>query len=177
MGVALVTILMMSAFLTGHLALWHTFNNNAVVMSDVMRISAQHERERSRTFIEISDVDVDSQSCMIDVDIINTGSEAITPMSRIEVIVSFSGGANESRVLRYRRNDHDPGTDTWWVKLSGQGEAEPTILRPGSTRTIQMGLDLPGSSGSSASVIIVTPNGVTARTEMSGIETPCSVGT
>ena len=174
MSVALVTILMVGVVLTGYLALWHNFNNGAVAMSDVMRASAQLEMERFRTALETGDVEVGSPGCTVDLEITNTGLESITPVSDMEVMISFPGGSNEPRVLRYRKNSDDPGLDTWWVRLPGPGEADPWTVRPGSTHTIRMGLHLPEADDTVASVIVATPNGVTATADVQGLTTPCS---
>ena len=69
MSVTLVTILMMGMFLTGFLLLWQNFNESAIAMNDAFRVSAELERGRSRTALQIEDIAVDTEACSLDVEI------------------------------------------------------------------------------------------------------------
>jgi len=173
-SVTLVTILMMGMFLTGFLLLWQNFNESAITMNDAFRVSAQLERGRSRTALMIEDIAVDTEACSLDVEIVNVGLDPIAPISGMEVIVSFPGGLNDSRLLTYKRNGDGPGLDTWSIKPPHQNDIEPAIARPGSSPVLRLALDLPEIGDTLASVLIATPNGITATTEVGGIITPCS---
>ena len=174
MSITLVTILMMGMFLTGFLMLWQNFNLNVVAVNDAVRVSSQLERERIRTSLHVGNVEVDTANCAIDLEITNSGLEPISPISGIEMIISFPGGSNDPRVLEHWSNSDGPALDTWLVKLPNPGEMEPSIAHPGSSHVIRMGLDLPVAGDTSAFVIVSTPNGVTAGADVTGILTPCS---
>ena len=174
MSVTLVTILMIGMFLTGFLMLWQNFNLNAVALNDAVRISSQLERERIRTSLHVGNVEVDTENCAIDLEIINSGQEAIAPITGFEVMVSFPGGSNVPRILEHEGGSEGSAVDTWSIKLADPSEAEPSIARPGSSHTIRMGLNLPEPSDTTAFVIVSTPNGVTVGADVTGILTPCS---
>ena len=174
MSVTLVTILMMGMFLTGFLMLWQNFNLNAVALNDAVRISSQLERERIRTSLHVGNVEVDTENCAIDLEIINSGLEAIAPITGFEVMVSFPGGSNVPRILEHEGGSEGSAVDTWSIKLADPSQSEPSIARPGSSQTIRKGLHLPEPSDTTAFVIVSTPNGVTVGADVTGILTPCS---
>ena len=86
------------------------------------------------------------------------------------MIVNFPGGLNDSRVLTYKRNGDGPGSDTWSLKPPYQNDIEPAIARPGSSPVLRLALDLPEIGDTLAYVLIATPNGITATSEVSGTD-------
>ena len=173
MSVTLVTILMMGVFLTGFLLLWQGFNRNAIAISDAIRISAESEREKSRSALDIESVTVATEACAIDVGTVNAGLDPIAPVSEIGVIVGFPRSTHDSRMLVYK-NDDALNPDTWSVKSSYPGEIEPVMIHPGTSRVLRLVLDLPDPGPTSAVLFLSTPNGVTTTASVNEIGTACS---
>jgi hypothetical protein len=164
---------MMGMFLTGILLLWQNFNRSAVGLSDAIKTSAIREGVRMRTAFDIEGISVDAQSCSIVIEVKNSGSEPISPISNLAMMISFSQGANEPRVLEHRKNVEAFTPDTWTILESQAGGHQPVILYPGTSASLRIAMDLAQPGDTDASVIIATPNGVTTTALVSGISTPC----
>lgn len=142
--------------------------HSADVTAATMKSSGDLKNQQLKTELEL-DSAAGYLNGSLSFDIDNTGSEKITNVTQIDVILKFTGAGNTSTVATYWVPYQQPGQTTglYWSNAgidSLTGDAiNPGILDPGETLHVDIASDseFPASIGT---VMVAAPDGVTAST-------------
>ena len=146
-GVLLVAIMLMSRTLIVANSIMGTALLQAVEVSG----------ERARTVISIENAT--STGTNLTVDINNTGSTSVSDYERMDFIVKYQGNGTQIKRLAYI--DGTPVANQWTESITSQDTFQPGIWGPGETITLEAIINPPQQGGTTGTLHVATPNGVT----------------
>lgn len=164
---------MMGFLFTESLLVGHSISRGSIVIHEAFRSSANREGIRMRTALDIETAILNPNECSVWIQLYNSGSEPILPLSEMEILLSFPNGMNLPRRLPFRSVVEGFSSDTWSVDVDSIAGDVPVILHPGSTIPLQVAMNLTQPGDTDLFIVIATPNGITDTAQLSGLSTPC----
>lgn len=138
-----------------------------VAVSSAIREASNDAAERIRTSLTVTSMDTDE--CIIEIEIQNNGSIALSGYSDMDVIVTMDTFLGVLDPRRFAYNE-TPARDRWSISIDEDiYPHEPTVLNPGesATLTVTWPLDVTNPApalgyGEARALTIGAPNGSTA---------------
>ena len=166
-------LLIIASFLVASMIMFGTFLFISTTQSESLKDLGKVSRERAGSVISISSASINSStpdsSTDITVSVDNTGSQSVADFNQMDVIVQYTDSSDNlvRRSLGY--NDSGIGNNQWTQGVPG---VTPDILNPGmwdSDETFTMDLRVAPDvkSGTSAVIVVGTPQGASDQTSVS----------
>lgn len=166
-------LLIIASFIIASMIMFGTFLTVSTAQSQSLKDLGKVSQERARSAINISSAAVAGSnpgvSTDLTVSIDNTGSQSVANFSQMDVIVQYTDSAdNEVRqFLAY--NAGGIGNNQWTQGVPG---VTPDVLNPGmwdsdETLNIDMRVSLDIKAGTSAVIVVGTPQGASDQTSVS----------
>jgi hypothetical protein len=166
-------LLIIASFLVASMIMFGTFLFISTTQSESLKDLGKVSRERVGSAIGISSASITSSapgsSTDITVSVDNTGSQSVADFNQMDVIVQYTDSSDNlvRRSLGY--NDSGIGNNQWTQGVPG---VTPDILNPGmwdSDETFTMDLRVAPDvkSGTSAVIVVGTPQGASDQTSVS----------
>jgi hypothetical protein len=166
-------LLIIASFLVASMIMFGTFLFISTTQSESLKDLGKVSRERVGSAIGISSASITSSapgsSTDISVSVDNTGSQSVADFNQMDVIVQYTDSSDNlvRRSLGY--NDSGIGNNQWTQGVPG---VTPDILNPGmwdSDETFTMDLRVAPDvkSGTSAVIVVGTPQGASDQTSVS----------
>jgi hypothetical protein len=166
-------LLIIASFIVASMIMFGTFLFVSITQSEALKDLGKISRERAGSAVSISSASITSatlgSSSDITVSVDNTGSQSVADFSQMDVIVQYtdSSGNLVRRSLPY--NDSSIGDNQW---TQGAPGITPDILNPGmwdsdESFTIDLRVAPDVKSGTSAVIVVGTPQGTSDQTTVS----------
>ena len=165
---------MLAVFVTGLISFHQATLTGNQMVSGAMKESRDLWEDRGRTNISIIDTSFDPAACKVDMTLENTGSESITSLHLMDLIIQLKGANSSIDRQEYIESSSIPAIGSWKIGPALTDlEFEPEIFNPGELIEIQTMLNIPGEGETIGRVTIVTPNGVSTEAQLGSLYTPC----
>jgi hypothetical protein len=166
-------LLIITAFLVASLIMFGTFLSISATQSQSLKELGKVSRERAGSQISITSAGVTSWSPGVSNDMTlsvdNTGSQSVAEFDQMDVIVQYTD-SSDNLVRKYLAyNSSGVGSNQWTQSITGSGA---DVLNPGmwdsdETLSIDLRVAPDVKSGTSAVIVVGTPEGAVDETSAS----------
>ena len=176
MSTSLATLIIVGVLVAGIYGVINSMNTGGLVIGSYIKKVSEMEGSRLRTDIQIKSAAIDNNTCTITMEIANDGTEPILPLSKLELLGFFPDVNDHYIDFEYRGAGSSGEPDTWHLAdLSIQPPLhDPSVLYPGNSVVVVLGLDHPVAISEGSRLIAATPNGVTTSTSLYPLISQCA---
>ena len=169
MGILVAGILIITTFLVASSLMFGSILNGSVEQTGALRELAVLKKQFTGSALNITSAAVDTPGGGdVTVVVDNTGSESVFDFAEMDVILQYVNADNDTKLTHLRFNAAGAGANEWTVPVTG---VQPDSFNPNAwdsdeVLTIDIQVDPTIKSGTSAHVVVGTPQGVTDQSDL-----------
>ncbi len=162
MSVVAAAVFFGGTLLVTSMILMTTLIASSLAQGETMNQAAGLQGERIRTVLaQPTFISSDSGGGTVaDVEIENTGAITIVDWSMMDVFIQYTATNNQLTIKRLDYVTSGPGNDQWLVDSISPDGYNPTLWDPDEKVTLKLKAVPPVKTNTTATVVVVTPNGV-----------------